>query len=174
MPRKPIEQVKLENIVADLVFVPSAMQRKTKAKYWTRVKTTPFTDGDPTLAEVNRVVRDQRLAKWWQEPGFIDWFMNKEEFKERMEFIANMALDTLEEIISNPDASGSARIAATKMAIEVAGKMPSKEIMQYADAQINEMSAAQLKEFIKNNAPRLIEEEKVIEVEAKEVSSESD
>ena len=163
MPRKPIEQKKLEQILDDLIFIPTPAQRKAKARYWVRAKQATFTDMGPTLPEVTRVIKDRRIPAWWQEPGFKEWFRNEEEFKERMEYIANLALDTVEEILGNPSARESARMAAAKLAIEVAGKMPKADIQQFADAKINNMDAGQLRDFIQQTAPKLLELKKAEE-----------
>ncbi len=165
MPRKPIEQKKLEAVLDELLYLPTPAQRRIKAKYWKRAAEATFTDQGPTLPEILRVVKDKRIPIWWQEEGFKAWFRNEEEFKERMEYIANLALDTVEEILTNPEARESARMAAAKLAIEVAGKMPKGDVTQFADAKINQMDAGQLRDFIQQTAPKLLEIKKAEKVE---------
>lgn len=157
MPRKPIEQKKLEVVLSDLVFLPTPMQRRVKAKFWTRFSESPMTDGSVDLPMIQRFVTDKRLQYWWQEPGFKEWFRNEEEFKERVEYLANMALDVLEEVMSNGDARESSRIAAAKLMMDLGSKIPKENVVQFADANINSMNEEQLREFLSKTTPKLVE-----------------
>ena len=175
MPRKPIEQKKLEAILSELVFTPSVSQKKLKARFWNRRAQLQLTDGAPTLVEVAGLIKDKRLPDWWQEPGFKEWFRNEEEFKERVEYLANLALDTIEEVLTSSVARESSRIAAAKLMMELGSKLPKgTPDVVYTDEKINSMSEEQLMEYIQKSTPKLItvETSDKIEPEAKDESEE--
>lgn len=131
---------------------PTPEQRKAKERFW-----APFLAGDtpvpPTmdLAAALKFAGDRRLKQWWDLPGFQDWFFNREEFKERVEFIAHLALDGIEEVLKDRMATASAKVAAAKLALEVANKLPKAKDQdgRFADDKINQMDRAQLEAFIK-------------------------
>lgn len=154
MPRKSTEQKKLEEVLSDLVFIPTAGQRKVKAKYWLKSSGLKFTDMGPDLPQIQRVVREKRLPDWWQIPGFKEWFRNEEEFRERVEYITNLALDAIEEVLRDTEAKGTTRIAAAKLALDVGDKMPKNDIQVFSDAKINQMDASELEAYIEANTPK--------------------
>lgn len=135
----------------DLVFTPTPDMRKAKASFWSRFAEAPALDGGPvTLAAAQQVATDKRLTKWWSIPGFQDWFQNKEEFKERLEYLADIALDSLESVLTDPDANPSAKVASAKLVLEAASKMPKKE----ADApasRLETMSRNELEDYVRRN-----------------------
>lgn len=174
MPRKPIEQKKLENILTELVFLPTPGQRKIKAKYWSRRAQSQLTNAHPDLPHILTLVKDKRIPTWWQEPGFKEWFRNEEEFKERVQYLADLALDTLEEVMVNPEAKETAKIAAAKLMMELGNKLPKTNEQVFMDEKINAMNPEQLREFIKQSAPRLISVPKSDTIEAEVNSTEGD
>ena len=155
---------KLEELVTDLVYSPSTAQRKVKAKYWNRANATLFTDQGPELAQVQRIVRDKRLEKWWADPSFVNWFQNNEEFRDKMESNAQLAVEIIEQIMLNGE-KDSDRLNAAKLSIEAANRMPKRDVVQFADAKINQMDAKQLEAFIEANAPKLAPVIEVVEEE---------
>lgn len=141
---------------------PTPEQRKAKERFW-----APFVSGEvpapPTmdLATALKFAGDRRLRAWWDLPGFQDWFLNREEFKERVEFIAHLALDSIEGVLTDRGAPPSARVAAAKLALEVANKLPrtAQTTERFADEKINEMDRAQLETFIKRKLSLLPKQE---------------
>jgi hypothetical protein len=137
---------------------PSAEHRKAKATFWSH-----FLDGETPvpepidLAAARRFCGDRRIENWWSLPGFVDWFTNREEFRQRVEFISNLALDNLEQVLRDKDTGATARIAAIKLVMELGNKLPKaagKEA-QYADEKIAGMSKEQLEEYIQKNIRKL-------------------
>jgi hypothetical protein len=110
-----------------------------------------------TAANVQKIIPDSRLPRWWSMYGFREWFLNEDEFKQRLEYIAHLALDTLEQILTDPDANHSARVNAAKLAFEAASKMPQKwQKMGYLDDQIQKMDQSQLEQFIRQRSMGLV------------------
>jgi len=135
----------------DLVFSPTPDMRRAKAAFWSKVADAPALSGGPlTLAAAQQIGADKRLAKWWALPGFQDWFQNGEEFKERMEYLADLALDALEQVLSDPDANPSAKVASAKLVLEAASKMP-KPVADSPSTKLETMSRSELEEYVKRN-----------------------
>lgn len=135
----------------DLTFAPTPDMRRAKAAFWHRVADAPLFDGGPvTLVAAQQFGTDKRLSKWWTLPGFAEWFQNKEEFRERLEYLADIALDSLEQVLTDPDSNPSAKVASAKLVLEAASKMPKKE----ADApasRLETMSRGELEDYVRKN-----------------------
>lgn len=155
MPKKPLELNKLTEILDDITFRPSDEQKRVKAKYWTRHVKLSLGDAPPTLQQVSSIVKDKRIAGWWDEPNFKEWFRNEEEFRERVEYVANLALDVAEQILLNDEARDTARVAVVKLMMELGNKLPNQKAEKFADEDISKMSEAELKAFIKPLLPLL-------------------
>ena len=153
----PREIEVLDVAVSDLTYIPSGEQRKLKQAFWQRFSSNPLCDPrDLTLRAAQRLVNDSRLDRWWDIPGFKEWFANQEEFRERVEYLANLALDSLEKILVDDQEKGVSKVNAAKLLMEVARKMPPKHIKEiYSDKKIGEMDTKQLEEFIRRNTRHL-------------------
>ena len=106
---------------------------------------------DVTLTDVERLVSEPKLARWWSQPGFKEWFRNQEEFREKAELMAFLAMDAMESIlISDDPRMAGPKAAMIKLAMEIASKMPTKNTgpEKYADAKIGDMDRKQLEEYI--------------------------
>jgi hypothetical protein len=156
---------KLNDLLDQVVFLPSPEQRRIKAAFWALyadMGTQPI-----TLSLAQTLTGESRLKAWWGLPGFREWFLNKDEFRQRVEYLAHLALDTAEEILSDPKANPSARVNMAKLMVEVAGRMPNKwEQKKFADDFINKMSKDELKAYLEKvgvkylNDPNLKKEDK--------------
>lgn len=141
----------LEILVNDLTYMPSHEQRKLKSAFWIRFNENPVCEPqDITVAMIGRLVTDGRVPKWWAQPGFKEWFRNQEEFRERVESMAHLALDTLMSILITEDPKmSSARVNAAKLLLEIARKIPSKtQVEKTSDDRIGEMDKKQLDAYI--------------------------
>jgi hypothetical protein len=147
---------KLATVTRDLSLFsqPTSDQRQTKERFWGL-----FMQGDAEvpsevdLATALRFGQDKRISTWWDIPGFRDWFLNKQEFKDRVEFMAHLALDGIQEVLQDKTATPASRVAAAKLALEVANKLPkagSNQDGKYLDEKINEMDSKELERFIQS------------------------
>lgn len=135
----------------DLTFAPTPDMRRAKAAFWHRFSEGPMVASDTiTLASVQQVATDKRLAKWWSLPGFQEWFQNKEEFRERLEYLADIALDSLEQVLTDPDSNPSAKVASAKLVLEAASKMPKKEA-ETPTTRLEAMSRTELEDYVRKN-----------------------
>jgi hypothetical protein len=137
-------------------LVPSPPQRQAKSRFWARYDSTLL--GEPetlSLADIARVVKDNRLDKWWSEAGFKEWFLNRDEAKERLDYIWNLGLDSIEAIFMNPESNDNAKVNAFKQISSLAGKEPSKNT-EFTDADIQRMDKEKLKAYIERQAPKFL------------------
>lgn len=156
----PRETAKLSDKV---IFEPTSAQVRQKARFWTRFRPGPLTPSDNiTMATALEVTGSAQIRKWWNEPGFVEWFENKDEERERLKYLFHKGLDTIENILDNPEANANAKANLIKMLAEMNGFLGKKPVEKFADDSINQMSEAQLKEFLNKNNVKVVEE-KIIE-----------
>lgn len=149
---------RVAQVCDDLLFVPTPDQRQVKAAFWQRYSQSPVLDiSKITGTYVHKLVPDSRIPRWWSMFGFKEWFLNEDEFRQRLEYLANLSLDTLEAILTDPDANHSARVNAAKLIFEASNKMPKKwEKVAYLDAGVQNMDQAQLESFIRKQSLGLL------------------
>lgn len=159
------------------IFEPSQMMRKIKARFWSRFQPGPFNDKENiSAADIMETTKSAKIKEWWSEPGFRNWFMNRQEEKETLNYLFNKSLSTLERILDNPEANANAQINAIKILAEMNGFLVKGGNQQpkFADEQLNQMSAKELEtmlekqalDYIKSKGLKIIEE-KVIDVKEK-------
>lgn len=150
----------IEIMANDLTYLPTHEQRKLKSAFWVRFNENPLCEPqDISLSVIDRIVHDNRTAKWWSQAGFKEWFRNQEEFRERVESMAHLALDTLMTILVTDDPkTSSARVNAAKLLLEVARKLPSRTQPQekFSDDKIANMDKKQLDAYIARHTSRTI------------------
>lgn len=115
-------------VVQDLIFEPSPEQRMLKARFWTRYADTPLADCNKiNQTFVANLTGNSTVARWWNMPGFADWFLNKDEWREKIEYLARLSLDAAEAILmdDNPK-TASARVNLIKSINELANKLPAR------------------------------------------------
>lgn len=149
-----------------VIFQPTADQRKAKSNFWSY-----WAEGGaevpPTvsLATAVRFGGDKRISLWWDTPEFQEWFTNKDEFRQRLEYLSHLVLDTFEKVLTDPASHAGAKVQAGKTILEAAKKMPrGKDEERYADEKISRMDRRQLEEFIRNNLTLLPPQEEVLTV----------
>lgn len=145
--------------ISEVVFQPTKSQREAKAAYWA-VKGEAAYGDVVDLVKMNdamRITGDNRFKTWWQISGFIDWFSNSKSYSQRAEYLADLAMDAVEEILTNPDANPNARINAAKLMMEVANKLPKgQQAPKVLDKAIDAMDMDQLRAFISKHAPKTL------------------
>lgn len=153
----------LEEAVEVLPFEPNKAQQQAKARFWVNYRNNPLVPVDElTKAEIVNMAGTESIRKWWNLSGFESWFLNRQEFTERIEYLANLSLDALEQIIVNQDPKAqAARVNAIKVVSELAHKMPKKEqsgsnqFLDRAISSIASMDAVQLQAFLEKQGAKL-------------------
>lgn len=151
MPISPAEV--LDHIASELTYLPTPEQRKSKAAFWARFSENPICEPEEiTAALAVGLIRDGRVSRWWSQDGFAAWFRNRDEFRQRMEYLSQLALDSLEHVLADPKAQPGAKVNAAKLIMEVSRKMPSKQTVEaYLDEKVAQMNKAQLEEYIQRS-----------------------
>lgn len=154
---KSLEQVAAENLDPaifheDLSFQPSPIQQSLKAQFWARFIPGPLDDPKKlTLPLVQSIVNDAKLKRYWNLPGFKEWFSNQNENVERVEYLWAVGLDAAEQILRDSSTNPAVKVNLLKLLADVTGRLSSKNRPveeKYADEAINKMSQDELKEWL--------------------------
>lgn len=151
--RNPLE--KATDVVS---FSPSEAQRRAKSNFWSFFasgEALPPTQIDLSIA--SKYAGDKRIAEWWTLEGFTDWFSNKDEFRQRVEFLADLALDELYQLLRNPNTQATAKVAAIRMIMDVGKKISQKAPTEDSvmGEKIASMDKKQLEDYIKSRLSKL-------------------
>lgn len=153
---------KATKAVGELLFVPSSSQTKIKARFWTRYQPSPLIPIESlNMAKVIEITNSAQIKTWWSMPGFVSWFMNREEEKEEINYLFKKSLRTIDRILSedNPKLA-NAQINAIKMLAEMTGHLNKNNMKdKFADEEINKMSENQLLSFLEKKGVRITTEE---------------
>jgi len=152
-----ITDVKKEH---DLVFIPSPRMRACKAKFWKRLDFDIELVDKVTLAGAIQLTNNTELNGWWKQDGFQDWFCNKDEASERIEYLYMLWMDKAEELLLNPDANHNAIVQIGKIIATLSGRDNQEK---YSDDMINKMSKQQLQAFVERLAPKLLKSQDIKE-----------
>jgi hypothetical protein len=134
-------------------FRPTARQRKLKAAFRSVCKTMPRNRTDITLAFVKQHISSSDVDNWWTVPGFIAWFRREESVAERMQYLYQLRLDSLEDILESDDGTVTSRdkLAAgaeldkiAKTLSEAANMVEKKDSRTVAERVKEEMELARL------------------------------
>jgi hypothetical protein len=122
---------------------------------------------DLTPELVMELTKDRRVKAWAKEDGFLEWLQNKNEFRQRLERLIDVGLDTAMDILTNPEEKGASKVNLLKILLEVGNRFPSKtQVVKFADSSIDRMTPEQLDGFlarsgyIKAAEPKLLLKEK--------------
>lgn len=144
----------LEFVASELTYLPTPEQRKAKAAFWARFSDNPLCEPeDISLPLAIQLTGDGRLTRWWGADGFSPWFRNRDEFRQRMEYLSHLALDQLESVLAadiGEKGMAAAKISAAKLIMEVTRRMPSKggDTAKFLDEKVSQMGPRELEEFI--------------------------
>lgn len=159
---------KIVELSETVIFTPTPAQKKLKAKFWARYIPSPLSDPKQlTLSEAVQVTEDNKLSKLWAQPGFQSWFANRDENRERLEYLFTLALDTAEDLLLSETTQASAKVNMIKVLAELANKFPNKfQQEKFVDDEINRMSELQLKAWLERRGVSLAaaQQPKLIEV----------
>lgn len=138
----------------------SENQRKSKSRFWRRVKKQGTNDSANKLSNIQiaRLAGDQNLTTYMADPLFHDWFMNENSEEDLLKSGAEGAIRCLMDIISGAQEvkSATAQVTAAKILLDMAGfgAKQQKEVV-FKDEQIGKMSEDELKDYIQKQSERL-------------------
>ena len=162
------KQKKLAKLSATALFSPTDAMAKVKARFWTKFQPGPLVGVENvSLSVVAQVTKSAALNRWWDDEGFRDWFLNRDEERERIKYLFNKGLDTIEHILDNPEANANAKANLIKMLAEMNGYLGKKPVEKFADTEINAMSEQQLMGYLERKGVKVVEE-KVLDISSRE------
>jgi hypothetical protein len=133
----------------DISFLPSSYQQELKAQFFSRFEPGPFRDTNTiTLADAQAVLKEPKLKQYWGIPGFREWFTNKNEVAEKIEYLTLVGLDALEAVLLDPKSQASAKVNAFKLLAEIKGMVNRGGKKEEKKSAVDEMSEAELKEYL--------------------------
>lgn len=137
----------------ELIFIPTPSQRQVKARLVVRLADNPMIELSAiTLAEAQQLTGSSQLKDWWGKPGFREWFLDQNEYRQRLEYLFSLALDAAEEILLSTDIKvQGARVAMIKLLAELSNKTPKDAPVKYKDEAIGKMSQAELEAFLEKS-----------------------
>ena len=155
-------------------FRPTESQRRAKAALMAALVDSNNSLLDPkaiNLATAIRLTNIQTLTAWWNQPGFRDWFLNKEEIKQKIKYLTDKALESAVQILDDPDPrSSSAKVNILKILLQY----ETAEVQTKTNTRFDSMDMQQLRGFLKQNAHiirPLLEEAKSVTVMTEEQDS---
>lgn len=143
------------------VFKPNDAQRLAKSTFWSyfiESHTPP-----PEVIELSTALRygaSKGISDWWSLPGFQDWFTNKDEFRQRIEYLASLCLDELEHTVRDRNGNPTARTAAIRMILQASNKLTEGATSKggtFLDESVSKMDRNQLLDFISARAGKALE-----------------
>lgn len=135
----------------DITFRPSVEQKRAKAAFWARVESqAALGEEHVSLARAMQVLGDARLERWWKTDGFAEWFGNKHETAQRLEYLVDLGISAMETLLLSTDPKmASAQVNAFKALLEARGKMLGKnQQVRFLDAALEKMSERELDKLI--------------------------
>ena len=167
MPRRnlPVEVRETENpnvpaIVQDsLDFRPTDSMLKLRAEFFALEEENPL-----DLRDIREKIQDyfpqaraeQILRLMDNNPAFGNWFQGAHEFRARVKYLADKALNALESILNDPNPmAANAKVKAAQMILDMAGKSAKEKDKEekksggLADA-LSKMNRAQVEALMQN------------------------
>lgn len=93
--------------------------RLCKTRFWKALEINPICDPKSvTLTAALHLTGEDKLKSWWQKPGFTKWFCDGDEYDTRLRAAKYTAIDTLLDLMMNPDTPASSRVAAAKQVMD--------------------------------------------------------
>ena len=138
----------LAELIEEASYTPTEQQAKAKAAFWAVAADNPAL-AETTGTNIARITGVSKFPQWWSDPSFRAWFLNKEEFIQKAEYAAMVALDTLIMIMKDDTCGDAARVNASKAAIEVANKLPQRtQRERWHDEDVGNMTPQQLEAYL--------------------------
>lgn len=124
--------------------------RKAKARFWQNVAGNPLVSPEKlTQQQVATFAGTQAVTEWLTDGEFHDWFFNREYNRQLLEAASEDTVSTFWDIVLNPDAKASDKIAAGKVILTMAGYTPEQKVkVKTSTAGVDEMTEEELRKFI--------------------------
>lgn len=137
------------------MFKPNEAQRQAKSTFWLCYEGDGPVDTELAL----QYSGDSRVASWWSERGFQEWFIHRKELDQTIESASFEAVDTIRQIMRTSD-DAKVRLAAARAMLELGKKFPAKAVDtpdKFLDDAITKMNKEQLRAYLQRTAPKLLQ-----------------
>lgn len=108
MTKVTLQDVKAVGKVASSLgfFVPSDDQKRLKTMFWSRWKMGPVRTSDEiTAASIAQITDTTVVEQWWKDAEFKVWFKNENSVSEEIDHNANIAIETMRQLMYNDNPS---------------------------------------------------------------------
>lgn len=146
------EANKLQAVEDFVLYEPTTGQKKAKARLLIQLEDNPVASLDKLTCEQASQLAKYDFRKVWGQPGFKYWLTNQNEFRQRVEHLANRALDAAEEILDSDDPRlAGAKVSVISKVTELAAKLPKQQSARMLDDVVANMGKKELEQFIRDN-----------------------
>ena len=98
----------------EVVFKPTREMRKARALFFAVAKSGKINTKQLTYDIIAAAIPSVRsLRQWWHNELFVEWFINARSYTERIDYLIDLQLDNLEDIITNREGEFTARDQVT-------------------------------------------------------------
>jgi len=154
----------------EVVFRPTPEQRKCKAKFYAVAKAKKLNMDNVDVDIVDQNAPGFRpLRNWWHNSLFVEWFTNTSSHQSRIDYLINLQLDNLEEVIINNEGLYTPRdqVAAGRQLAEYKKAFIDEEKAERPNETVDMVRQIALKmlETKKLAAARKVDESEIIEAE---------
>lgn len=145
-----MDRTELQLVIDSSRFTPTPAQVRRRAEMFSRgIQVSP----DMLLEEVIALGVSGVVSRWWDIPGFREWFLSKDYNKHKAEGLLQQAMHRLSEVLTtstdNAELINAAKEART---LFTALTTPTKgDEEKFADETIQEMSKEELQAYISKN-----------------------
>lgn len=152
-PREAKKEVNKLDLVEDFVlWEPTTGQKKAKSRLLISLQENPVATLESLTCEQASKLGKYDFRKYWGQPGFQAWLKNASEFRQRVEHLANRALDVAEEILDSDDPRlAGAKVSVISKVTELAAKLPKQADARMLDSVVADMGKKELEQFIREN-----------------------
>jgi hypothetical protein len=137
-----------------LGFAPSPAMQLARARLWSRFRDDPTFDPERLSAlELARRLDIPSVERWMAEPGFRQWLLNEESWREKAELAFDRVLDRILEKLDDPDLSLKELTALKRELAVTLDKNPKKlKETRFLDAEIGRLDKDQLEDLVKKSS----------------------
>lgn len=144
------------------LYRPTPLERRAKSIFWTRTLENPLlSTEDLSGRKLVQITGIGGIANSWNKPGFKDWFTNQGEYRERLHYLFDLALDAAESVLLSEDPkTQSARVNMIRVVAELANKFPSRYEKDTVETMaIAKLSKTELELYLERQGIKLITQE---------------
>jgi hypothetical protein len=153
----------------ETLYKPTPIERRGKSIFWTKTLENPLLD-TRTLsgAKLVQITGISALQNSWSKPGFREWFVNQGEYRERLHYLFDLALDAAESVLLNEDPKAqSARVNMIRVISELANKFPNKYEKETVETRaIAKLSKGELELYLERQGIKLTMDATAVDVTA--------